>query len=124
MKNYKAKAPKYGNEKVKKLIENKVVTFDSRKEAKRWEELYMLEKAKKIQNLELQPKYVLSPMQKHNGKTYRGVTYSADFRYIENGKTVVEDVKSEATKKDKTYIVKVKWFLSLYGNILDFREVI
>ena len=40
-----------------------------------------------------------------------------------NGKIVVEDVKSEITKKDKTYRLKIKLLLNKYPNI-DFREVI
>lgn len=113
---------KYGNKKATRVVNGEVVEFDSRKEASRFDELYILLKAKKIEKLTLQPKYTLMEKQLHNGKLYREVTYSPDFKYIENGKTIVEDVKSVATAKDKTYIVKIKWFLSIYGNELIFKE--
>lgn len=46
----------------------------------------------------------------------QAMTYIADFEYIQDGVKVVEDVKSEATKKDKLYIAK-RNFLS--GSIAE-----
>lgn len=117
------KKSKYGNKKVFRIIGGKKEWFDSVKEAKRFDELYLLLKAKKISKLTLQPKYELMDTQRHGKITYPKVSWSGDFRYEQNGKTIVEDVKSEATKKDKTYRVKIKWFLSLYGDKVEFREV-
>ena len=51
------------------------------------------------------------------------VKYVADFKYIQNDKTIVEDVKSDFTSKDKTYRVKIKWFLSIYGKEINFKEI-
>ena len=34
---------------------------------------------------------------KKNGRTFRKIEYIADFQYIENGKTIVEDVKGMQT---------------------------
>ena len=34
---------------------------------------------------------------KKNGRTFRKIEYIADFQYIENGKTIVEDVKGIQT---------------------------
>jgi hypothetical protein len=114
---------KHGNKKTIRIVNKEVVTFDSLKEARRFDELYLLLKAKKIDELKLQPKFLLMEKQKHNGKTYQSVSYIADFSYIKDGKKIVEDVKSEHTKTLSTYRVKVKWFLSLYGKDITFLEV-
>jgi hypothetical protein len=67
--------------------------FDSKKEAKRYFELKLLQSAGKLHNLELQPKIPLMC----NGVKIG--TYIGDFRYLnEKGETIIEDVKSPATK--------------------------
>lgn len=96
---------KYQN---KKIIVNGI-KFDSKKEANRYYELLLLQKAKIITNLELQPKFLLQDGFKKNGKTYRRIEYIADFKYIENGKTIVEDVKGF-----KTEVFKLKHKLFEY----------
>lgn len=105
------------------------ITFDSKKEARRYRELALLEKAGQIQNLELQKVFELIPAQYETFERYgkkgqrlkdgkrcieNAVKYIADFVYIENGKTVVEDTKSEATKT-KDYIIKRKLMLYIHG---------
>lgn len=77
------------------------ITFDSAKEARRYMELKLLERAGEISNLQRQVKYDLIPKR---GKE-RSVTYIADFVYQENGNTVVEDVKGVRTNE---YILKRK----------------
>jgi len=99
------------------------VPFDSKKEARRYDALYMELRGGKISELTIQPYYLLCDTIKHDGKTYPKVSYSPDFRYVRNRKLIVEDVKSDATAKDKTYRVKVKWFLSIYGKDIIFKEV-
>lgn len=100
---------KYRNKKV--TIDG--IVFDSKREAKRYAELKLLEKAGQIQGLELQKEYVLIPSQKVNGKVAeRAVKYKADFVYTENGKTVVEDTKGVRTKD---YIIKRKLLLYVHG---------
>lgn len=100
---------KYRNKKV--TIDG--IVFDSKREAKRYTELKLLEKAGQIQGLELQKEYVLIPSQKINGKVAeRAVKYKADFVYTENGKTVVEDTKGMRTKD---YIIKRKLMLYIHG---------
>jgi dsDNA-binding SOS-regulon protein len=69
------------------------ITFHSKKEAARYAQLKMLEKAGKIQGLCLQPEYVLYA---GDGDTKLGV-YRADFEYAENGQHIVEDVKGFKT---------------------------
>jgi hypothetical protein len=51
------------------------IIFDSMKEAVRWQELKLLEKAGKIANLERQVPYELIPTQRIGGKTYRKTIY-------------------------------------------------
>lgn len=94
--------------------------FDSKKEARRYQELLLLEKAGEIQNLCRQVKFVLIPSQRdENGKVVeRECSYKADFTYEEGIKTVVEDVKGYRTKE---YIIKRKLMLYQYG--IRIREV-
>ena len=71
--------------------------FDSIAESKRYKELALLEQAKQIKELKLQPKFLLQEGFRKNGKTYRKIEYIADFMYIENGKVIIEDVKGMET---------------------------
>lgn len=88
--------------------------FDSTKEAKRYRELKLLEMAGEISNLELQPRFLLQESFKKNGKTYRKIEYVADFKYIEKGKTIVEDVKGLQTDVFK---IKHKLFEKKYPDL-------
>lgn len=115
---------KHGNEKVTKIVNGSEVVFDSIKEAKRFDELYTLLRAKRISNLKLQPEFLLQDTQYHHGKTYPKVKYIADFQYEQDGKTIVEDAKSEHTSSLETFRVKIKWFLSIYGDKVIFKEII
>jgi len=58
------------------------IRFDSKREAERYSELKLLERAGIITDLKLQPKFELIP--KHNGN--RALTYIADFSYTEAGR--------------------------------------
>jgi hypothetical protein len=109
-------ANKYRNKKV--ILDG--IEFDSRKEAQRWFELRMLERAKEIANLQRQVKYVLIPSQKIDGKTVeRECAYIADFVYTEkDGQVVVEDTKGFRTD---AYIIKRKLMLERYG--IRIREI-
>ncbi len=81
------------------------ITFDSKKEALRYQELKFLEIAEEIKELTLQPKFLLQEGFKHNGKTYRKIEYIADFSYVraEDDILVIEDVKGV-----KTDVFKIK----------------
>lgn len=94
--------------------------FDSKKEANRYQELLLLEKAGVIKNLSRQVKFVLIPSQRdESGKVVeRECSYKADFTYEEGIETVVEDVKGFRTKE---YIIKRKLMLYQYG--IRIREV-
>lgn len=88
--------------------------FDSAKEAKRYRELKLLERAGEISNLELQPHFLLQDSFKKNGRTYRKIEYVADFKYIEKGKIIVEDVKGIQTDVFK---IKHKLFEKIYPEL-------
>lgn len=107
---------KYNNKKT--IVDN--IKFDSKAEANRYIELKMLEKARKISDLELQPKFILQEKYINNkGEKIRAITYKADFCYLEGNKIVVEDVKGVETKEFK---IKRKLFENKYRDI-DFRIV-
>ena len=104
-----------GGGRVKGLLGNKYrarktvvdgITFDSGKEANRYSELKLLERAKLIFDLELQVVYDL----RIGGQLI--CKYRADFRYMENGKTVVEDSKGCRTRE---YKIKKKLMRALLG---------
>ena len=89
------------------------IEFDSQKEARRFRELCLLERAGKITELQQQVKFELIPSQRIDGKVVeRACTYIADFVYMENGKKVVEDTKGFKTKD---YIIKRKLMLHVHG---------
>jgi len=112
----KIKPSKYGNKKVQ--VDG--YTFDSKKEAQRYGELKLLFKRGIIEQLTLQPEYLLQDSFKLNGKTHRAIKYISDFRYIQDGVTIVEDTKGYLTE---VYKIKRKLFLYKYGETLDFREL-
>lgn len=72
--------------------------FQSEKEARRYNELLLLQRAGEIKNLECQ---VVFPLIEKNDKN-RAVTYKADFVYDKDGNTVVEDIKPDNLKWYKT----------------------
>ncbi|MDO4649191.1 MAG: DUF1064 domain-containing protein [Eubacteriales bacterium] len=111
------------------------ITFDSRKEARRYRELSLLERAGAISDLERQVKFVLIPAQREVSKERytrgakkgefkpgklleRECSYVADFRYTENGQVIVEDTKGFRTPE---YILKRKLMLYKYG--IQIKEV-
>ena len=97
--------------------------YDSKKEAKRAAELKLLEKAGVISNLQEQVVYELIPAQYRivNGKKKcieRAIKYIADFQYVENGNTVVEDAKGF-----RTDVYRIKKKLMLYFHNIQIKEV-
>jgi hypothetical protein len=85
--------------------------FDSKREAKRWCELKLMERAGTIADLERQIRYVFEV----NG--VRVCAYIADFRYRLNGSVVVEDCKGFRTPE---YKLKRKLMMACHGiDILE-----
>ena len=124
------KAPKYHNRKT--TIDG--IVFDSSKEANRYVELKLLQRAGEIYGLELQKRFELIPAQYEtyerygkNGKRLKdgqrcvekSCVYVADFCYTtRDGKVVVEDTKGEKTKD---YIIKRKLMLYVHG--IEIKEI-
>ena len=119
----------FKNNKKSKYRNRKVVyrgiKFDSKLELKRYLVLKTLEKTKEIIDLELQPKYLLQDSFKDkDGKLHRAINYFADFRYQTlSGKIITEDVKSDITRRKRTYKNKIKMLLLKYPEI-NFVEVL
>jgi len=121
------KSRKYGNSKV--TLDD--MTFDSKREARRYQELVLLKESGEISDLQTQVKYVLIPPQREpdtigpRGGVKPGrlieteCSYIADFVYKDkDGNEIVEDVKGYRTKE---YIIKRKLALYLLG--IKIREV-
>lgn len=103
---------KYHSKKI--ILDN--IKFDSKKECNRYIELKELEQAGLIKELELQKVFELQPSFKKNGKTYRKITYKADFYYYDNHlqRCVAEDVKGFKTE---VYKIKKKLFEYVYKDL-------
>lgn len=115
----KGQGMKYKNNKV----DYDGIKFDSKKEAERYAELKILEKAGEIKNLQIQRPFELIPRQKIDGKVVeRACKYIADFVYQERipggWKLVVEDTKGFRTE---AYKIKRKLMLQKYG--IQIREI-
>lgn len=78
------------------------ITFDSKHEAHRYEQLRMEQRAGLISDLELQPKFPLHTVTPSGVKVEIGV-FTPDFRYVRDGAIVIEDAKSPATRKETSY---------------------
>ncbi len=109
--------------------------FDSMKEARRWEQLLLLQRAGKITSLQRQVAYELLPNQYETYERYskkgerlkdgtrlveRKVEYVADFAYAdaETGMLTVEDTKGVKTQD---YIIKRKLMYAVHG--IKIKEV-
>lgn len=113
---------KYGN---RKTVVNGI-RFDSRKEADRWQQLLLLERAGKLSDLQRQVKFELIPAQRINGKCVeRAVSYIADFVYRdEHGRMVVEDVKGYRDPQNAGYAKFVlKRKLMLWVHKIRVKEI-
>lgn len=120
---------KYGNRKV--TVDG--IEFDSQKEARRYCELKLLQRAGRISELQLQREFELIPAQYEtfprfgkNGRRLqdgkrcieKSCTYKADFAYKENGQLVVEDTKGyrdPASAGYAKFVIKRKLMLWRYG---------
>jgi hypothetical protein len=78
------------------------IRFASRKEARRYQDLRLLERAGVISDLELQPRWpitVVGLQYRNWGEVLTVGHYTADFQYYERDRgVVIEDVKSSATR--------------------------
>ena len=87
----KAKKPKKGNklhaEKVDLTMpDGTLMHFDSKREARRYMDLWLMQRAGEISGLRTQVKYELIPKQVHkDGTKEKGIEYVADFVYEQGG---------------------------------------
>jgi hypothetical protein len=98
---------KFGNKKV--LVDG--IWFDSKKEAKRYQDLKLLQAAKLIRNLMLQQVFDLAHSVVIQGRKRPPLRYKADFTYFDDrqqGAFVVEDCKGFKTEgyKIKRHLMK------------------
>ena len=93
------------------------VTFDSRREAARWQELKLLERAGQICELRRQVPFELVKGVKFAGaaRARPAIRYFADFVYQERGQQVIEDIKSQATADLPAFKIKRHLMLALLG---------
>ena len=106
------KGSKYGNRKT----EVDGITFDSRKEAERYQELRLMERAGLISGFQRQVKIEIIP----KTAKFRACYYIADYVYFDKqtGKTVYEDAKGMRTE-----IYKLKKKLMYWRHGIEIKEV-
>lgn len=121
------KQTKYHNIKEKRIMPNgKTHVFDSRKEARRYDELAILLKAGKIRKLRLQEQFTFQESYiDQDGNRVQAIKYIADFTYERqtepdcNGEVhwlkTVEDAKGVRTDK---YKIKKKLMAEKFGIVI------
>lgn len=119
---------KYGNIPTTRKVKGTTIRFASQKEACRYDELILMQRAGKIRNLKLQPEFTLQEaFTTPEGEKVNALRYRADFsyekhvrnrdaliryedyggrvEYIDEWEPVIEDVKGVRTK---VYLMKRK----------------
>jgi len=94
------------------------ITFDSLREARRYAELCLMERAGQISDLQRQVVFELAPSVRIHGRKRPSLRYVADFVYMERGEQVVEDVKGVITEG---YRIKRHLLMAIHG--IEIREV-
>ena len=129
---------KFGEKKVR----NAWGEFDSKSEWYRYAELMFMQRKGLISDLKRQVRYEIIPAIKVQNvvqvqlktKTKTKIVervdelpahYTCDFQYIQDGVLVIEDAKSEATRKEKDYVLRRKLMKHLIQeqNVVAGREV-
>lgn len=97
------------------------ITFPSQKEADKYAELKILQRAGEVARLEMQPEFILQEGYRDGkGKRHRPIKYRADFRVTyRDGRVEVIETKGYRTE---AYRMKKKMFLARYPDI-NFVEV-
>lgn len=96
------------------------IKFDSKKEAARYEVLMEKLRNGEISDLRLQVNFtIIEGFTAPTGDRIKPMKYIADFTYRDGeGKLIVEDVKSPATRKDKAYRMKNKLMADKFGIMI------
>lgn len=112
---------KYHN--VKSTVDG--IEFASKREANRWCELRLLQRAGEIKDLQRQVRFELAPPVRigATGRMKPALRYLADFSYLDMklGQRVVEDVKSAPTAEKEAFRIKLHLMKSIHG--IDVRLV-
>lgn len=91
--------------------------FDSKREAEWYKRYREMEKRGEIKDLELQPRFLLQPSYKKNGRTVRKIEYVADFRFIECNLEETPHVVDVKGMKTPVYKMKKKMFEYQYPHL-------
>jgi hypothetical protein len=99
------------------------VTFDSGKEARRWQVLQQMQAQGLIADLRRQVAFELAPAVHLEGEKRKkpALRYIADAVYTQDGKLTVEDTKSAATRKTAAYRIKKHLCATVLG--IHIKEV-
>ena len=87
---------------------------DQQKEARRYLELALLQASGVITDLRTQVAFDLTVVSAVDGCVHRVGTWTADFDYRRDGRRVIEDTKSPATRTE-AYQLRKKMFQAQYG---------
>lgn len=93
-----------------------LLRFDSQREYERYTVLWSDQEDCIIHSLELQPEFVLQDGFTLKGKKIQAITYYADFMYIQDDVTIIEDVKGVKTD---VFSIKYKLFMSRYRDLFE-----
>jgi len=127
----KPKGYKYRNIPTTRIVGDNIIKFSSKKEAERFDTLRLMLRAGDIVDLKLQPQFTLQESYiTAEGERIQAIRYTADFSYKKYVATifgrddlfvdVVEDVKSEITRKNKVYVMKKKLMQEKFGiNLVE-----
>ena len=103
-----SKRPAMGSTRAKRTVAADGREFPSKAEAARWDYLRMLYRGKQISDLWAQPEYVVFQ------KGPVSIRYTPDFGYIQNGETILEEVKGMA---DTAYLLRRKMFVASFPSL-------
>jgi len=90
------------------------IIFDSKREAERYAELRLLERAGEISALKIHPKYILAEAVITEKETIRPIYYIGDFEYREGDRIICEDIKGGRATQTAVFKLKVKLFKARY----------
>lgn len=96
----------------RKVVDN--IPFRSTLEADAYQLLKVWERAGHISDLQLQPRFLLQARFLRHGVSIRGMHYTADFKFMREGKTVVIEAKGYRTA---AFEMRRKLFLKKFPEI-------
>ena len=120
---------KYHNQPAERIASTEKLNFQSRREARRYDELLLMLRGGAIRNLKLQPQFTLQESYiSPDGKRVQAIRYTADFSYEKKvsdsssdaWEFVVEDVKVKATQTPQ-YRMKKKLMMERFS--IEIKEV-